>query len=62
MSYIKLISIEKINSVRLTCLDQHKINNYLKNTLEVLFSYTLIDTPVTSRPYTKRINAPVKSI
>lgn len=36
MGYKKLISIEEINSVKLTCLDQHKINNYLKNTLEVL--------------------------
>lgn len=62
MGYIQLISIEEINSVKLTCLDQQEINNYLKNTLEVLFSYTLIDTPVTSRPYTKRINASVKSI
>lgn len=56
-----MIGIEEINSVKLTCLDQIKINNYLKNTLEVLFSYTLIYTPVTSRPYTERINAPVKA-
>lgn len=39
MSYVK-VSIKAINSVNVTYFDQQKKYKYLRNILEVIFSYT----------------------